>query len=559
MYKAVKEKPEKSIRREKNLRGSITVFAALTFMLVAQLIFVLAEGCRQVEMGKVAEMNTDSVAESLMAEYCVPMWEEYHLLANDVGGSGTSVDEEYMKNYLLTLTLADFAVDTSLLGFSQGNLLRTTMKEVSFDSYTLLTDQQGAAFTKLVAAYMKQNLVYESAQKVYNNYEAIENVENNSSYGNGLLTNCLNMLIGSSKNTSSSHAKTSELLAGAQYGKTVTVRTTPAPTSSSGSETVSYTPAQKAYAEKSQGMLKDVAEVQAKGVLSVVVPSDKTVSSKSLDQSTCVSHRALASGVNPDCESASWYDEMLLQQYAMNYFSCFTEKRGTQKDTDSSQMESPLSYELEYLVSGKDTDEENLKAAAEKLMVIREAANMLYLMSDVEKQAAAEEMAAGISLVLLSPEAVEVVKTAILAAWAFCESVMDIRALLNGKKISLLKTSETWTSSLLHLSDLLSGNAESRNCEGGLDYQSYLGVLLLKNSVGKTAMRCMDLQEKTVQTKSGYADFQMDHCLTAIAFTAEYSYEPMFYSFVYLIHSGSEESTISRQGAYSYLKNKNGG
>lgn len=60
--------------------GSITVFAALSMMLVAQLLFTLMEGARWMELHKVSQMNTESVLESVFADYCSPLWEEYHIL-----------------------------------------------------------------------------------------------------------------------------------------------------------------------------------------------------------------------------------------------------------------------------------------------------------------------------------------------------------------------------------------------------------------------------------------------------------------------------------------------
>lgn len=49
--------------------------------------------------------------------------------------------------------------------------------------------------------------------------------------------------------------------------------------------------------------------------------------------------------------------------------------------------------------------------------------------------------------ITLTPEVIEGVEKGILAAWAFCESVLDLRALLDGDKIPLIKGSDTsWTS-----------------------------------------------------------------------------------------------------------------
>lgn len=61
-------------------KASITVFAALSLMLVAQLLFTLLEAARHYELQKVLYMNTDTVLESVFADYCSPLWETYKFL-----------------------------------------------------------------------------------------------------------------------------------------------------------------------------------------------------------------------------------------------------------------------------------------------------------------------------------------------------------------------------------------------------------------------------------------------------------------------------------------------
>ena len=52
-----------------------------------------------------------------------------------------------------------------------------------------------------------------------------------------------------------------------------------------------------------------------------------------------------------------------------------------------------LSYQLEYAVAGKDTDMENLKSVVMRLLAVREAANLTFLLSDPSSQAQIQEMA----------------------------------------------------------------------------------------------------------------------------------------------------------------------
>ena len=53
-------------------------------------------------------------------------------------------------------------------------------------------------------------------------------------------------------------------------------------------------------------------------------------------------------------------------------------------------MEGALQYELEYILAGKNSDIENLRWVAGRLILFREAANAVYLYSDRVKVAEAD-------------------------------------------------------------------------------------------------------------------------------------------------------------------------
>ena len=76
-------------------KASITVFAALSLMLVAQLLFTLLEAARHYELQKVLYMNTDTVLESVFADYCSPLWETYKIL-------GVRVEDTKVNYVLIT-------------------------------------------------------------------------------------------------------------------------------------------------------------------------------------------------------------------------------------------------------------------------------------------------------------------------------------------------------------------------------------------------------------------------------------------------------------------------
>lgn len=247
-------------------------------------------------------------------------------------------------------------------------------------------------------------------------------------------------------------------------------------------------------------------------LLSLVLPKDFVLSGKSvsLDGQVSVRARDTGRGSFPAHEGIGRLEERLLfEQYIVEHFGCATEIKGEDRSLD---------YELEYLLCGKKSDSENLNMVVSRLLFFRFASNYLYLQTDSEKQSEAEIFAAALSIVLLVPEAVEVVKQILLVLWAFGESVMDLRSLLGGGRTVLVKTKETWQMQVSSLFQL--GTQEDQrdgmDAEEGLSYTEYLQILLFLENDGQLTMRVLDRVEQNLQQENGYSNFRVDACVTKI-------------------------------------------
>lgn len=175
-----------------------------------------------------------------------------------------------------------------------------------------------------------------------------------------------------------------------------------------------------------------------------------------------------------------------------------------------------LLYEQEYLLSGYPSDRQNLEKVCEQILSIRMAANYAYLLTDTVKQAEAQTMALGLCALLTVPGIADVVKHAILLAWAYGESVVDVRVLLKDKKVPAIKTADTWQLQLSNLAKLGSEDevVDEVNVTGGLGYHSYLTGLLLMEHKDALSMRSLDLIESNTQ-------IQTDTCMTKLEMTSK--------------------------------------
>ena len=163
---------------------------------------------------------------------------------------------------------------------------------------------------------------------------------------------------------------------------------------------------------------------------------------------------------------------------------------------------------------GYKSDTENLRGFVERLFALRAAANFIAISGDHAKRSEVELVSAVLCTLLTVPELTDLLTEIILGMWAFAESVIDVRQLLDGGRIALIKNSGDWSTSL---SGLLKGNLSGgSNHASGLSYQDYLSIFLgLMNRDTKVA-RSLDIVEMDLRKTDGNEHFRIDRCMDYI-------------------------------------------
>ena len=103
--------------------------------------------------------------------------------------------------------------------------------------------------------------------------------------------------------------------------------------------------------------------------------------------------------------------------------------------------------EIEYVVYG-GANKENVMNAYSSIYGFRLAFNMIYAFSASQIRDAAFSMATPISAATLGVVPVPLIQAAIIVGMACCESAIDIKDLRAGKPVVLLKSDDTWKSSI---------------------------------------------------------------------------------------------------------------
>lgn len=257
--------------------------------------------------------------------------------------------------------------------------------------------------------------------------------------------------------------------------------------------------------KKKMRVLETVSRMAGKDLLSICVPEGTKVSGAALDMRDLPSALVSVGSESYQMSAAVLQDVLagaLFTEYASRFFSSFR----AEKDGKSQ-------YEKEYFLNGARSERDNLKAAVNRLVAVREALNLLYLFRDSSKRNEARTLALAITGAAGIAPLTEVVTFFILTVWAFAESVEDVKVLMNGGRISLMKTQGEWKVSLSGLAESgkrIWDRAPDSGDGKGLDYDGWLRMFFLIQDRVQLRYRMMDvIQNKIREKQSG---FRMEQC-----------------------------------------------
>ena len=241
-------------------------------------------------------------------------------------------------------------------------------------------------------------------------------------------------------------------------------------------------------------------------------------------------------------DSSALVDEFYLLAYAEENFASYVR---------SPARESALQYETEYLIAGKASDRENLKAVANRILGLRFLANYVYLSGSSEWKAASGSAAAALTGLLGFPQAKKAVEVLLTAAVSFGESMLDVHALFAGEKVPIMKDASTWNLTLQNAAVLLKNKGPVKQGKRNAGYEDYLKLLLAARMKRELLLfRMMDLMQANVALEE--PGFLMEECLFAFRWEAEISCAGWFRIFPGVGRGGSGGFTMEVERMNSY-------
>lgn len=266
--------------------------------------------------------------------------------------------------------------------------------------------------------------------------------------------------------------------------------------------------------------------------ISMAVPGEAVLSDRGINLETVPSHRMLSVGSG----SARGDENNVLQkQWFLSYLCQYM--KNAQEMLGQQREEGYLDYQLEYVLCGKASDAENLKTAVERLLLMREGINYIFLLTHPGLSSKAE-LLADVLVGLTGNEAIiKAMKHLILLGWAYGESLVEVRQLLAGNELAVVKSEDDWQVPLSGLLSLVRNPGrydEQVRPQQGISYESCLRGFLSLQPAEVLAMRSLDIVEGELRRMEGCESIHLDHCverLTAQAWFEEaylertYAYE----------------------------------
>ena len=194
------------------------------------------------------------------------------------------------------------------------------------------------------------------------------------------------------------------------------------------------------------------------------------------------------------------------------------EHLGNYRETKENSV---LDYEAEYVLGGKKADKDNLSSVIGKIVLIRSGLNLISLLQDGEKRTATYALASGIIGFTGQPVLIKIVQLLIISAWSAAESLTDVKALLEGKKVPILKKADDWNLSLEGIKNFSEEMITGKDCKHGLTYEDYLRVLLLMQNRKKQYFRTMDILQANMCANEN-ENFRFKDSIAAVTVRTEY-------------------------------------
>lgn len=266
--------------------------------------------------------------------------------------------------------------------------------------------------------------------------------------------------------------------------------------------------------DEEEGMDEEALEwdgVRDQFSLSLAVPGKDRISHKAVSLTDAPSQREMSVGMG---SAEGTEDQIISKQWFISYLCEYLKQ--AQEMLPEERADGWLDYQLEYVLCGQTSDKDNLDKTMQRLLLMREGVNYVFLLTHPEFEKKAELLADVLAGFTMNAGLMKGLKHLILLGWAYGESLVEVRQLLGGYELSVFKTEGDWQ---VPLSGVLSLPEEPGKYDvqvkrqEGIGYEGYLRFFLTFCSSEELAMRTLDVIEGELQELAGCENIHLDHCV----------------------------------------------
>lgn len=283
---------------------------------------------------------------------------------------------------------------------------------------------------------------------------------------------------------------------------------------------------------ENKSIYESARDLLDKGILSLVIDDVSDVSNVSVSDLNLPSMIKKQKTIKSPIEKVR--EKAFMSMYINRKFGNYNEPKENHN----------LQYELEYIINGDSNDKRNLTAVLEKIVGIRNAMNVAYLVTDKVKMKELSFIAASAATALGLPFLEPILKVVLIEAWSMAEAISDVKQLLKGKSVAFIKNKNNWNTDI---KNLLGNRVKEDNTKKmKLNYEQYCLILIMLMDNHKCIFRTMDLIQLNIKKQYNH-EFDMCHCFQNIKFNALYETKPLFTAMPWVINLLNNNN-----GAYQY-------
>ena len=489
-------------------RGMITVYLALSFLLIMGLCFCVIEGIREYELSTLEEDAFISAGRGILADYDKELYRQYRIFFLDPREKSRmeedgreAVRKRFLNDSFYTASCREVESAKEVRATDyQGRILDHQIKELMKYETAAEAAEQMAGFIRLL-----QKVDYDgSRERIDRIQEEEEKAEQKRKEEEALRQK---------ENDDGNQNEEKEAGQGSREGK----------------QNLEVSPEGRSW----KAVRSTITGILRGGILNYVMDDPGNISQARIPAGGLPSHMSggvekasvrlpgmsfsgigFLSGYFSHNMAGDYQGPLSLEAmpdiaYAVLHFNRY----GTRVNRDS-----VLRYEMEYLCTGRSSDQDNLKGVVRRIMLLRYAGNFAFASTDPEITGEAEMLAELLAGAAGMPELASAVKYLYIGALSYGETLLDVHSLLAGGKVPLVKTRDSWNLTLGNAAEKLTAKSRVKEGKCNVDYGTFLQILLLcQNRKSRLLYRMMDLMQINIRQKE--PGFYMKDCLFSFQLT----------------------------------------